>query len=291
MYFQLPKNRTHFIVLLYFLTVLELVFFAYVSEGLYSVLYPFLIEMLCCGALILLCQFVDWSRKKNALFVFLGAGAFLFFEVLCHHYFANSREEAFYLLFRADFWKLLLWDALQWIFPIVACALLKKQGYNPVVAVFSAIGLNLIIGLIHNRSLLQTIVYAVVAALTWLLMEKSDLEKVTPKGLTLTVLIAIWVVISFLYYRISGGLLLTQESCSAFVLFVHLVCIILLALNKVSGLFVFGISALHISGAYAIDYLKNNTFSEFLFGSLLMAIPYIACLILTVFCKKREENE
>ena len=103
LYFENSKNRNILALLFTCFALLESIFFGFAIEELYSFLYPVMLDILTVFIIACLCYFLDFKRKMNALFIFIGSFAAVLFTELCYLYFQYGSETGFYRIPTMEF--------------------------------------------------------------------------------------------------------------------------------------------------------------------------------------------
>lgn len=274
-FFEDKRNR---MLLALFLTasgLLELIFFGYAMEGLYSPLYAVLIDLAAAAALPPLAEFLDFRRKAGPLFIGLGCFVCGFFASACHSWFGiEDIEEGIASFGTGSFWLGVLRYAVLCFGAVFGCALLKRKDWEKGMRLMPAVcaAAAFAFALISGDGILYALFLAACAALAALLyrpVKGEDLHLKIPFAALMAVCFA---AACWMLYAYHGAELLTEEAACGFDLLAILAGMGMAFFRYRYGAYLYFFFSLRLCLAYAGGVLRGDVDTWYLFGMLPSAL-------------------
>ncbi len=272
LYFEDNKNRNILALFFTCLALIECIFFGFAIEGLYSFLYPFILNFLSVFIIACLCHFLDFTRKMNAVFVFLGLFISVLFIQLCFLYFEQGTENGFYMIPSLLFIKSLLLQFLFFSLCLISNGLYKLKWKNNYLKCFLPLISYAIYSLLFNNILLSFFGILIFVLAFFFTNHLDGIDCVLSRKHVL-ILFIIYFFSMFLFFAYNAGLLLTQEVCAFFNLIIILVGIVLSIRRRRFGLYLIEFITLLMSASYLFIFLENtNLYYLNVFGIIPLSI-------------------
>ena len=277
MFFDDRRNRTLLLSFLVVSGVLESMYFAFASEGMYSAVYPSLVDLLIVVGAALLCQFIDFRRKMGIVFNMAGALLMSVFATLLAEWVQVGHEQWYLvaqsgtILYHFGRYTLLA------VLPIVITGFIKKgKSLADGEQLTGAVGaLSAMLTLFcFGESAFYAFAIAVAAFISgWFILQLDGggMNLKLPFAILMTAAyFAEWV----LFFSHNGGAILVQEAACAVSLLMSGVGLVAALCHKRFGLYLYEYCALHLAFGYVAAYLRGDTGSEFLFGLLPLLLVF-----------------
>ncbi len=272
LYFEDNKNRNVLALFFTCLALVECVFFGFAVEELYSFLYPIILDFLCVFIIACLFYFLDFSRKMNAVFIFLGSFITALFIELCFLYFDQGTENGFYGIPSPLFIKPFLLRFLFISLCIISNGLskLKLEGKKAQYI------LPVIIYVIYNfifKNVLLSIFSVLFFVIAYFFINHLGGENYRLNRKQIITLFVLYFICMVLFFAYKEGVLLTQEVCSFFNLIIIFVGIILSIRKTRFGLYLIEFISLLMAISYLFVFIEDhNLYFINLFGIIPLSI-------------------
>ena len=272
LYFEDSKNRNILALFFTCLALIECIFFGFAIEDLYSFLYPYILNFLSVFIIACLCHFLDFSRKMNAVFIFLGLFISVLFVQLCFLYFDQGTENGFYMIPSLHFIKPLLLRFLFFSLCLISNGLYKLKWNNNYFKCFLQIISYIFYSLLFNNVLLSVFSILIFVLAFFFTNHLDGIDCVLSRKQVL-ILFMLYFISMFLFFVYKAGILLTQEVCAFFNLIIILVGIVLSIRKRRFGLYLIEFISLLMSASYLFVFLENTTLYYLnLFGIIPLSI-------------------
>lgn len=279
LYFENSKNRNILALLFTCFALLESIFFGFAIEELYSFMYPFMLDILTVFIIACLCYFLDFKRKMNSLFIFIGSFAAALFSELCFLYFRYGSETGFYRIPSIEFLKAFSITLLVHILCLVIYGLLKiKYPINKILYLIP-VAIYFIYSVL-TKDLIQSILICLTFIIAFYFLDhlKGKNCKILTKYIIL--LFTLYIVCLVVYFSYKDGILLTQEASSFVNILIILAGIILLLFSKRYGLYLIEFISFYMSLPYLYVSIKDSSMRYNLIGIFpLMLLGFCSLLI------------
>lgn len=279
MFFDDRRNRTLLAAFLMVSGVLECMFFAFASEGMYSAVYPALVDLLIVIGSALLCQFIDFRRKMGVVFNVCGALLMTVFAVLLAEWVQVGHEQWYLVVNSSTILLHLGRYALLSVLPVVLTGIVKKtrsmqQGLQFVPAVSAAAAMLALA--VFGEPVVYSVAVGVCAFVSGLFIEQLDGGGMNVKTPFIILLVGVYFAEWALFLSFGGGFMLVQEAACAVSLLMSGVGLVVALCHKRFGIYIYAYCALHLAAGYVCAWLAGDTGSEYLIGVLPLLLTFAA---------------
>ena len=257
LYFEDSKNRNILALFFTCLALLECVFFGFAIEELYSFLYPFILHFLSVFIIACLCHFLDFSRKMNAVFVFLGSFLTALFVELCFLYFDLGSDTGFYKIPTLLFIKPFLFRFLFFSFCLLSNGLSKLRWKDSYLQYILPIIFYTLYTLIFNNVLLSIFIALNFILAFLFIFHLGGSDCILSRKYLISLFIFYFLCMSlFFIYKV--GLLLTQEVTAFFNLMIIFIGIVITLRKKRFGLYLIEFITFLMSTSYLFVFFEDR---------------------------------
>ena len=274
-FFDDKRNRMLLILFLISSGLLELTFFGYAMEGLYSPLYAALIDLAAAAALPPLAEFLDLRRKMGPVFIGLGCFVCCFFASACHSWFGiEDIGEGLATFGTGAFWLGVLRYAVLCFGAVFGCGLLKLKDWEKGMKLLPAVcaAAAFVFALIGGNGILYALFLAGCAALAAFLYRGVKGEDLRLKFPFAALMAVCFIAACWMLYAYHGAELLTEEAACGFDLLVILAGMGMAFFRYRAGAYLYFFFSLRLCLGYAGGVLRGDVESRYLFGMLPAAL-------------------
>ncbi len=274
-FFDDKRNRMLLILFLTASGLLELLFFGYAMEGLYSPLYAALIDLAVAAALPPLAEFLDFRRKAGPVFLGLGCFVCCFFASACHSWFGiEDIGEGLVTFGTGAFWLRVLRYALFCFGAVFGCGLLKLKDLDGGMRLLPAVSAAaaFLFALLGGDGLAYALFLAACAALSALLYRRVSGEDLRLRFPFAALMAACFAGGCWMLYAYRGGELLTEEAACGFDLLIILAGMVMAFFRYRFGAYLYFFFSLRLCFGYAGGVIRGDVESFYLFGMLPFAL-------------------
>ena len=238
-----------------------------------------MLDILTVFIIACLCYFLDFKRKMNALFVFIGSFTAALFSELCYLYFQYGSDIGFYRIPSMEFLKSFSISFLVHILCLVLYGLLKIKYPVNKKMILVPVAIYFIYSVL-TKDLIQSLLICLTFILAFYFLDhlKGKNYKLLTKYIIL--LFSLYIVCLVVYFSYKDGILLTQEASSFVNILIILAGIILLLFSKRYGLYLIEFISFYMSLPYLYVSIKDSSMRYNLIGIVpLMLLGFCSLLI------------
>lgn len=285
-FFTDNRNRALFGGLLFCAACLEIIFFSYAMEELYSPLFPTLIDLLVAAGVTVLATFSDIHNRANCIFVSAGCFVLSMFASYATEMFGSGAVDGMFAIFTASFWGAFLKYAVISFVTSFGCAVAGKEQRNTGDLIMPWLLALLFAGLsfVWDKTVVQSLFMGASAMLAGFLSQKVLGGAIKPGLLWNAVLTAVFVLAIWMFGAYRDGELLTMESASAVDMIIVFTGLIMTYMKKRFGVYLYGFFGLHLALGYLGTFISGEIEVWCLFGMVPCLLLFLAAMTVLRYC-------